>query len=229
MLNIVGYQGKNILNKHILDSSCGTGNFLVEAVQRYLEISKDKPNSQIKKELENYIHGIEIDPLLYSECLKRLNALFIANYDIRLGDALTISDYNGKMDFVVGNPPYVKIQNLEKENKELFAIQGIKGMFNLYLLFYFLSFQQLNKNGKLIYLTPNFAQTIYAKKLREKISQEQKLIKLFDFQHYQIFKEITTYSVIALFNNSVKSSVFDYSLVGLENEKLLIASAIQTD
>src|SRR4051794_3223485 len=100
MLDTIGYQGETILNKHILDNSCGNGNFLVEIVKRYLEVSKGKSEQEIKKDLETYIHGIEIDPLLQQECLKRLNSLFIADYDIKLGDALIIKDYDKKMDFV---------------------------------------------------------------------------------------------------------------------------------
>src|SRR5690242_10111467 len=91
MLDTIGYLGDNIIKKHILDNSCGNGNFLVEIVKRYLFIVKEKckNDKEIKYELETYIHGIEVDPLLHKECLRRLNSIFLADYDIRLGDTLT--------------------------------------------------------------------------------------------------------------------------------------------
>src|SRR5437763_11104315 len=165
MLDSVGYKGEIVLNKHILDNSCGDGAFLKKIVERYIKAAKDKNFSQkeIKKGLETYVHGIEICPIVYEKCVKNLNFIFPANYDIKPGDALFISDYNGKMDFVVGNPPYVKIHNLNRETKNIISQQRLKGMVNLYLLFYLLSFQQLNPTGKLIYITPSFCKNASSK------------------------------------------------------------------
>ncbi|CAG8533669.1 5420_t:CDS:2 [Ambispora gerdemannii] len=130
MLDAIGYQGEAILNKYILDNSCGDGAFLKSIVKRYVEVAKEKNLSQkeIKKGLETYIHGVEIDPPTYKNCLKNLNSIFPANYDIKLGDALFIKDYDKKMDFVVGNPPYVKIHNLNGQAKKIVSQHNLKGM-----------------------------------------------------------------------------------------------------
>src|SRR5437016_2354607 len=125
MLDDIGYKEESMLNKHILDNSCGDGAFLKNIVKRYVKIAQEEnlPYEQIKKGLETYIHGVEIDATIYKKCLKNLNSIFLANYDIKLGDALFISDYNGKMDFVVGNPPYVKIHNLNGQTKNIISQQ----------------------------------------------------------------------------------------------------------
>ncbi|CAG8450310.1 11069_t:CDS:2 [Racocetra fulgida] len=219
MLDAIGYKGESILNKHILDNSCGEGAFLKGVVKRYIETAKEKNLSQkeIKKGLETYIHGVEIDHSAYENCLKSLNFIFPANYDLKLGDALFIREYNKKMDFVVGNPPYVKIHNLNGEYKNVISQKQLKGMVNLYLLFYFLSFQQLNATGKLIYITPSFFKNASSKILREKIYQEKKLVHIYNFKHQQVFPDITTYPVIALFANSQASQKFNYSAVELNN------------
>src|SRR5438874_13804809 len=90
-------------------------------------------------------------------------------------------------------------------------------MVNLYLLFYLLSFKQLNANGKLIYITPSFFKNASSKILREKIVREKKLVHIYNFKHQQIFPNITTYPVIALFANSQKNQSFNYSIVELKN------------
>src|SRR5436190_20616173 len=86
MLDAIDYQGKTILKKHILDNSCGDGAFLKRIVKRYVKAAKEKNLSQaeIKKGLETYIHGVEIDLITYENCLKNLNSIFPANYDVRL-------------------------------------------------------------------------------------------------------------------------------------------------
>jgi adenine-specific DNA-methyltransferase len=234
MLDAAGYKGESILNKHILDNSCGDGAFLKNIISRYIKVAQEKnfSSAEIKKGLETYIHGVEIDTTAYKNCVKNLNSIFPANYDIKLGDALSIKDYDKKMDFVVGNPPYVKIHNLNGEYKRLISQKQLKGMVNLYLLFYLLSFQKLNSTGKLIYITPSFFKSVSSKILREKIYQEKKLVRIYNFKHQQIFPNITTYPVISLFANSQNSRKFNYSVVELingEQEKVNLISTTELD
>ena len=111
----------DIFMKHVIDSSCGDGAFLIEIVKRYIEtfIRIHKDTCGLKEHLETYIHGIEIDPLNHKKCIENLNDIEFyirdkifkvyylnVDWDIRCDDALTITDYDGKMDYVVGNPPY---------------------------------------------------------------------------------------------------------------------------
>src|SRR4051794_40484540 len=123
MLDAVGYKEKTIINKHILDNSCGDGAFLKSIIKRYIKSAQEKKltNKEIKTGLETYIHGIEINKIAYKKCVKGLKQIFKANYDIKLNDALLLNDYDKKMDFVVGNPPYVKIHNLNAEYKNLIS------------------------------------------------------------------------------------------------------------
>jgi adenine-specific DNA-methyltransferase len=234
MLDAIGYEGETVLDKHILDNSCGEGAFLKIIVKRYIEAAKEKNFSwqETKKGLETYIHGVEIDAVAYKNCRKNLNSIFLADYDIKLGDALFVSDYNGKMDFVAGNPPYVKIHNLNGKYKNIISQKRLRGMVNLYLLFYLLSFQQLNFTGKLIYITPSFFKNVSSRVLRKKICQAKKLVHAYNFRHQQIFPNITTYPVISLFDNSQKSQKFNYSVVELKNdgqEKVNLISTTELD
>src|ERR1700748_1120480 len=82
MLDAVGYKGENVLNKHILDNSCGDGAFLKSIVKRYVEVSTEKKLSptEVKKGLETYIHGVEIEANSYEKCIKKLNHIFPADY-----------------------------------------------------------------------------------------------------------------------------------------------------
>ncbi|MDL0088794.1 hypothetical protein [Campylobacter gastrosuis] len=75
MLEILGYFGDEILNKHIVDNSCGDGAFLSEIVRRYLLACKNHDKNVIKTELETFIHGIEIDNTQLEKCVKNLDKI----------------------------------------------------------------------------------------------------------------------------------------------------------
>ena len=120
VLDLSNYHGQTILKKHAIDNSCGDGAFLVAIVNRYCnEFLKNSIDLQtLSEELSTYIHGIEIDEIESKKCIDNLNStvrqfgLNNVNWDINCADTLTIDKYNGKMDFVLGNPPYVRVHNL---------------------------------------------------------------------------------------------------------------------
>ncbi|MEA2032512.1 MAG: TaqI-like C-terminal specificity domain-containing protein [Euryarchaeota archaeon] len=68
ILDAVGYDGRGVIGKRLLDPACGSGTFLVEALRRYLkaseEIVEEKGWSGILKELcnEYCIAGFDIHP-----------------------------------------------------------------------------------------------------------------------------------------------------------------------
>ena len=164
MLDFCGYMYSEILRKHLIDNSCGDGAFLCLAVERYCRTFLENCNNkiQLKKELEKYFHGIELDNVAFKNCLYNLNetvkpfGIQEVKWDIQHADALTIDEYDNKMDFVVGNPPYVRVHNLaenyERVKKFIFANGG---MTDLYLVFFELGFRMMKRDGKLCYITPS--------------------------------------------------------------------------
>ena len=74
ILDFGGYSTPNILQKHVIDNSCGDGAFLVEIVDRYCsEFIKQRADLEtLKKHLETYIHGIELDTVESKLCVQNL-------------------------------------------------------------------------------------------------------------------------------------------------------------
>lgn len=205
VLDAAGYKGENILKKHVIDNSCGDGAFLIEIINRYINVYKKKYNSLdgIEKDLKQYIHGIEMDEEIWNACLKNLNELIEINglkkikLDILNEDSLKIKKFDKKMDFVLGNPPYVRVHNLNNQYNELkkYSFCG-SGMTDLYIAFYEIGLRMLNKNGILCYITPNsFYNSLAGNKLREYIKESQTMELIMDVGHYQPF-DVTTYTTI---------------------------------
>ena len=218
ILNTAGYVENNIRKKHVIDNSCGDGAFITVIVQRYiLDFLKDSNDANLlKSELETYIHGIELDSVAYKQCIENLNELISESnlsdikWDIHNADTLTINQFNGKMDFVVGNPPYVRVHNLENYElvKQFKFAEG--GMTDLYLVFFEIGFNMLKESGKLCYITPSsWINSVAGTALRKYILQHHNLVRLIDLEHYQAF-EATTYTMISLFQKGIKHKTFTY-------------------
>ena len=125
---------------------------------------------------------------------------------------------NGGFDVVIGNPPYVRIQNLNGILKESYTSSYnniISGNYDLYILFIKKGFELLRKNGRLGYILPNKVFTTdYGYKIREYILNNQCIDKIIDFKTNQIFKKATTYTCL-LFLSNKKIKTFDYAPVEL--------------
>ena len=212
------YAGEKILKKHIIDNSCGDGAFLEEIVKRYCQIaiSKKLPAEEIASDLFQYIHGIEIDEIECNKC--RLKMMQIANsfgikttqFDIRHGSALKIRDYDNKMDFVIGNPPYVRIHNIKETNevKKFSFAQG--GMTDLFIVFYEIGLRMLNSSGTLGYITPSsFFSSLAGEYMRSYLSENLLLKKVVDLKHTQVFSA-TTYATIIVLQKGNRSDSIDY-------------------
>lgn len=235
ILDSINYNNSNILKKHIIDNSCGQGAFLCKIVKRYFIAAKQNnlTNYQIEKDLSNYIHAIEINPHYYKICIEKLNTLSVSLglnvkniiWDILQADSLLIDKFDGKMDFVVANPPYVRVHNLIKENKQNYERLKIRfnfleqGMADLYLAFYQKGFEMLkanNKESKLVYITPNsWLTSLSGLNLRKYIVERKNLVSLIDLGHLQPFAPITTYSLIGIFNSSINDKFTYFQLNNL--------------
>ena len=102
----------------------------------------------------------------------------------------------GGFDVVIGNPPYVQIQNFsgkeiqktwEKQNYETFAKTG-----DIYCLFYEKGFRLLRKYGVLAFITSNkWMRANYGEKLRNFFTQKTNPLVLIDFSGFQVFSTAT--------------------------------------
>lgn len=228
ILKISGYTPNNILKKHVIDNSCGDGAFLIRFVQLYLKnYKKEHQNlTGVEKELEKYIHGIEIDKDIYELCLSNLEKirtkykLAPIKWDIINGDALQIEKYNNKMDFVIGNPPYVRIHNLKEQSNHAKKYNFYSGgMPDLFLVFFEIGLNMLKENGIMCYITPNsFYTSVAGTELRKYIAQERNLEVIADLGHYQPFS-VTTYTTITKFYKSKKFEKCKYYKYDIQNEK----------
>lgn len=206
ILDLCGYQGEAVLQRHVIDNSCGDGAFLTEAVRRYCGAAAAQGISpeQLGNELGKYIHGIEINQGECQKCLANLNqaaeqfGIQGVSWDVFSADTLTVDRFDGKMDYVVGNPPYVRVHNLQDYE----AVKGFSfaksGMTDLFLVFYEIGLRMLNRSGVLGYIAPSsIFNSLAGTAMRECLIGRRNIKAVVDLKHYQPF-EATAYTAIMI-------------------------------
>lgn len=221
MLDFIGYtQHSEITQKHVIDNSCGDGAFLKEVVKRYIDASYvlGKKPHEIKHELQIFIHGLDIDEEAIQSCIKNLNevakqsGIDDVSWDVRCLNSLDEHSFDGMIDYVVGNPPYVRVHDFKDKNNYVTEYSFLNGgMTDLYLAFFELGFRMLSENGVMTYITPSswFSSNAGAN-LRKYIVETNELKNIIDFGHTQVFDGVTTYCAISVFERGSDSDKIGY-------------------
>lgn len=221
MLDDIGFVGSEILGKTILDPACGDGRFLCEVARRIIAIS-DKES--LAKNLEK-IYGWDIDNEAITYCLENLNALLKdENISVKWNvyttnsilkhekKSLFSAEESQKFDFIVGNPPYIRIQHLE-EGQRQYIQQNYEfcksGSTDIYIAFFELCYHLLAEKGICTLITPNtYFYTETAKSLREFFAKQKNIIQITNYGDIQLFNNATTYSAIIIFDKEKRVSFY---------------------
>jgi len=185
--------------------------------------------------------SIEITKLsLWLKTARRGKVLDSLDHTIRVGDSL-IEDSNfaylehgfnwrdafpevfadGGFDVVLGNPPYVKLQNLMGAGPEyadhlrkgdlssLGYESAQSGNFDLFLPFIERGLQILRTGGRMGYIAPSlWTMNQYGAGLRKLIQRTCQLHAWVDFGAHQVFEGVTTYTALQFFTKHANDSVF---------------------
>ena len=187
-----------ILYKYkIFDPTCGTGEFLVNAINVKLEILKNEPISdEIILRIAETVYGNDIDNESIDICKLRIFFKLINNLQRKesynklaeiIDKRFFTIDYiqkhkriKMKFDIIVGNPPYVEYGKYQKENK----CKLENGFGNIYADVLKNSIDMSNENTVLGYIIPlSYAATPRMNKIREYIykkSEKQFLLNFAD-------------------------------------------------
>lgn len=147
----------------------------------------------------------------------RINA-FDWNSQTR-GFGRLLDEHKG-FDCIIGNPPYIRVQELKKwepEECEFYKEQyksAAKGNYDIYVVFIERGLQLLAPDGLLGFICPHkYWQSDYGKGIRKIIAKGKHLISIIDFTDQQVFRGATTYTAIHIFSQSPVSKSLDYARI----------------
>lgn len=136
-------------------------------------------NGAFLDSLENSAVAIEFDESLTDDP----RTLFIDYFDYA-------TDH--KFDTIVGNPPYVRYQDIKSRTKEKLPMDLFDCRSNLYLFFIAKSIQHLKPQGELIFITPrDFLKATSAKKLNKVLYHQGTMTHYFELGDSSVFDDAT--------------------------------------
>lgn len=117
-------------------------------------------------------------------------------------------------DVVIGNPPYIRQEELKPQKQYLFQnYQTFTGTSDLYVFFVEKGFELLRQAGSFCFIMPDkWMQTSYGKPLRAFLSERQ-IQSIIDFGDMQVFDEATTYPCILRASKEKTAVSFTTALV----------------
>ena len=190
----------------VLEPSCGDGNFL----------------SDLSKIGIGSITAIEYDVVEYNKALARANGnVHVINEDFHSYCNSTLE----KFDAVVGNPPYIRYQYFEKDQREeaikIFERAGLKysKLMNAWVSFVVGSSLLLKENGKIAFVLPaEILQVGYAKTLRKFLTSYYRKISILTFRKL-VFEGIQQEVVVVFCDRDGKkrTKIDHFELNGLDD------------
>lgn len=176
-----------------LEPACGTGSFIYAVKKEFGDL------------ITNY-HGIEINQAIGKVASKLWGD---KKTSIEIGDFTTIKP-SKKFDLLVSNPPYVRHQHLEKEQKNRLGVQveqitGIRlsGLADLYAYFLLLSHRWLAPDALSVWLIPSgFMDVNYGAGLKRYLLEQVDLLHIHCFNHQESqFDDALVSSSVIWFKN----------------------------
>lgn len=143
------------------------------------------------KHLSNAI-GIEIDERMYN--IAKQDNSHIMNMDF------FDFEISNTFDTIIGNPPYVRFQDINETTKNKLDMKLFDKRSNLYLFFIYKSIQHLNDHGELIFITPrDFLKATSSINLNKFIYDHGTITDIIDMWDQKIFGEFCPNTVIRRF------------------------------
>ena len=114
-------------------------------------------------------------------------------------------------DVVIGNPPYVRVQELSHEDTDYFksSFRTAYKRVDISILFFEVALKSISRNGVSAFISSiQFLNSEYGRQLR-KLLLASRIISLLDFKDLPVFDDATTYPGIVIFSRD-KPSLFEY-------------------
>ena len=211
----------------LVDPACGSGGFLVRAIP----FLSEKYNISKEKVINEFIYGVDVNQHAINHaklavelfCIKSATD-FPSSYDFLIQDDTLLADKKELLhslgisgdgfDFIVTNPPYVKLQNITDEYRSLLAKaypNFAKGSFSLAMLFLVAGYRLLSPSGVLGYITQNNIYTSLAGEgIRDFIQSHKSIHTIVDFGHQKIFPEVSAYTCLIFLDKTPQENLRFY-------------------
>ena len=202
----------NRLRSEYLDDP--TKQELIRDINQLKNILREKLNEEFKRFLKR--KGLPLEILKETQPLHWALEFWYFYFD---KDGNPLPKEARGADVVIGNPPYERIQILNKKSPIYVQYLNKVGYetafknYDLAIIFIEKGFKLLNKNGEFGYIvTHKFMQADYGEKIREFLSRGKYIKQIVNFGDQQVFDDATTYTAL-LFLKKTGAEKVKYALI----------------
>ena len=212
LLDLAGYRPENNLVDAIaVEPATGEGAFLGPMIERLLE-SCDQFGRDLS-ECKDSLIAFELDEqsaararilatdILLRHGVKRALAESLGKAWIRTGDYL-FEAVSMEADFVIGNPPYVRLEDIPEETATLYrdAYPTMRGRADLYVAFFEAALRQLKEGGVCAFICADrWMRNQYGGELRELVTSGFSVDVVIEMHNADAFHdEVDAYPAITL-------------------------------
>lgn len=216
MLDVSGYTSdRDLSTLTVIEPSCGEGEFVLEIISRLWE-SSQKFHFHFNKAINNCLTCFDIDKEKIRICMQKIQSL---NLGLKLDESIfRVEDFLladvAKADLVIGNPPYVRHEQISQKQKERYRklFSTFRYRADLYIPFFEKSLSLLNPHGKHCFICSNrWLKNQYGYYLRNMISSSFDLQTIINLEKVNPFQEdVIAYPAISLIINHPPGTQFQY-------------------
>lgn len=222
MLDLVGYAPETDLGaKVIVEPSCGCGAFLLPIVERLAESCATYGRSL--SELEGAIAGFDLLDHNAEIARKGVVAKLIdlgetlegaerlAQRWVTTSDFLLSEEPAHLADFVVGNPPYVRLEDVPRDVSDAYRSMWttMRGRADIYIGFFEKGLSLLGPEGRLAYICADrWMRNQYGANLRKLVSSRFAVDSVMVMHDVDVFEEeVSAYPAITMLRNGIQGPV----------------------
>ena len=219
LLDLAGYCcDKNLVDALAIEPAAGKGAFLGPMIERLLDscCSLGRPVADCRHSLRAY--ELDIDSavaastlavgLLTGRGVEPALAQTLAENWVRTGDYLFES--NCKADFVIGNPPYVRLEDIPSAAATLYRERygTMRGRADLYVAFFEAALHQLKENGTCAFICADrWMRNQYGSELRRLVTSSYAVDFIIEMHEAGAFHdEVDAYPAITVIRRREQSA-----------------------
>lgn len=220
MLDLVGYSAeRDLTTLRLVEPSIGSGAFLLPAVERLIDSAK--AHNVPFSDLSNCILGMDLQPKHAEHCRSAIADLLtnngadatvadqLTNVWVQVGDFL-LADVQGRADIVIGNPPYIRSDDLHDEIESMYRARWktMRGRADIYVGFFERSLRLLKQGGSLAFICADrWMRNAYGKRLRGLVVSGYAVETVWQMHDVDAFDaDVSAYPAITVLRNSRQGS-----------------------
>lgn len=222
ILDLIGYKATEPLyDRSIVEPACGSGSFLLPLARRLSQSCRRSGISLVKAagairafdllERNVTLARQAVSELLFAEGWSKEEIEIVVSVWINQADFLLSRHDEESVDYVVGNPPYVRPEDIGVERNKAYrsALSTMTGRSDLYVGFIEKGLGLLKPGGKLGYICADrWMRNQYGATLRELIASHYAIERVISMHDVDAFaSQVSAYPAVMVVANSDQAAV----------------------